>query len=178
MLLTEKGMRELVKRKLKELRKAIDELQQNTTPHTPLPHPRSFKLFDGKEAEILWPAQPDGWYGLKIGIRFFKLGYNDSGYLAEEICKACKYQPTKILKVIRRLEAATEWCRKRTGGRKRAAEEILKQQRKAADALAALYTTNRPTNPAFSEELALRVVTSKLQELSEVVKSLLCVSIP
>ena len=170
-MMLKESLHELIESKLLKLRLAIRELERQTIPHTPLPFPRFFKLLDEK---LVWPARFNNLCSIKIDNQdsFFLITPD----LIEDICKACEYKPSKILKVIRRIEAAAEWCRKRAEGRKRAAEEILKQQRKAADALAALYTANRPTNPApvFSEELALRVVTSKLQELSEVVKSLLC----
>jgi len=131
-------LHELIEIKLKELRKAIYELQQQTIPHTPLPRPKVFKLFSGKDDKIIWPHRPDDLYTIKAGDRDYDFEYGVEKHVVEKICKVCKYQPAKILQVIRRLEAAIEWCKRRTEGRKRAAEEILKQQTKAIDTLNAM----------------------------------------
>lgn len=58
--------------------------------------------------------------------------------VAELICYACKWQPRLILRAVRRIEAATRWCEARAAGRKRAAEEILRQQAEAEEKLAAM----------------------------------------
>jgi len=136
-------MHGLVREKLIELRKAIDELLEETIPHTPLPHSKTFKLLDeGTDRQIVWPAYPDRWDEIQVcyfdKYSTFYLGYTDYDYKAKLICKLCNYDSQKVLKLIRRLEAAIEWCKKRTEGRKRAAEEILKQQKKAVDTLTAL----------------------------------------
>jgi len=76
---------------------------------------------------------------MKVGNEEYCLQYGGGEhYIIEKICKMCKYQPAKILKVIRRIEAAVEWCKRRTKGRKRTAEEILRQQKKAVDVITAL----------------------------------------
>jgi len=131
-------LHELVEAKLKELRKAIYELQQQTIPHTPLPRPKIFILFNHKDDKIIWPARLNDLYTIKVGDYDYGFEYGVEKHEVEKICKVCKYQPAKVLQVIRRIEAAIEWCRKRTEGRKRAAEEILKQQKKAIDTLNAI----------------------------------------
>lgn len=50
---------------------------------------------------------------------------------AEAICEACKWQPRLILRSLRRIEAAIRWCEARAAGRKRASEEIRRQQKAA-----------------------------------------------
>lgn len=52
---------------------------------------------------------------------------------AEAICASCKWQPRLILRSLRRIESAIRWCEARAAGRKRAAEEILRQQKAAAE---------------------------------------------
>jgi len=136
MTTVQEQLHKLVEFKLKELRKAIYELQQHTIPYTPLPRPKVFKLFN-KEL-IVWPNRPDDLYTIKVGDCNYDFEYGVENHVVEKICKVCKYQPAKILKVIHRIDAAIEWCRKRTEGRKRAAEEILKQQKKAVDTLNAI----------------------------------------
>jgi len=135
-------LHELVEAKLRELRRAIYELQQHTVPYTPLPRPKVFKLFDDGNVQIIWPSRlsnlSDGLYTIRIGDYEYSFQYSVEIYPVRKICEACGYQPAKILKVIRRIDAAIEWCKRRTEGRKRAAEEILKQQTKAIDILNAI----------------------------------------
>jgi len=163
------SLHELIESKLLELRLAIRELQCQTIPHTPLPFFRSFKLLDER---LIWPARFDDLCSMKINNKNSPLLITSS--LVKDICEVCEYKPSKILKVIRRLEAAAEWCRKRAEGRKRAAEEILRQQKKAVDELIKLGVTYGLTNPTSTEELEVQLVALKLQELSEIVKDLLC----
>jgi len=143
MFLSKKEIQELVKKKIEELHEAINKLQEQTIPYTSLPHPRTFKLLN-ENVKIVWPGQPKDWYGVKVGEHIFRLGL-ENNHIANMICEACKYQPAKILRVIRRIDAATEWCKRRTEGRKRAVEEILKQQKKAVDALTALAVAYKLT---------------------------------
>ena len=135
MTTVQEQLHKLVEFKLEELRKAICELRQHTIPHTPLPRPKVFKLFND---EIIWPHRSNDLYTIKVNNRDYDFEYGVENHVVQKICEVCKYQPAKILKVIRRIEAAAEWCRKRAEGRKRAAEEILKQQKKAVDTLTAL----------------------------------------
>jgi len=105
-------LHELVEAKLKELHKTIYELRQQTIPYTPLPRPKIFKLFNNKDDEIIWPARLDDLYTIKAGDRDYGFAYGIEKHVVEKICKVCKYQPAKILQVIRRLEAAIEWCKR------------------------------------------------------------------
>jgi len=164
------SLHELIESKLLELRLAIRELQCQTIPHTPFPFFKSFKLFDER---LVWPARFDDLCSIRIDGRDSPFFITSS--LIEDICEVCEYKPSKILKVIRRLEAAAEWCRKRAKGRKHAAEEILKQQKKAVDELINLGIACGLTNltSTFNEKLATQLVILKLQELSEIVKDLL-----
>ena len=141
-VITQEQLHKIIEAKLTELRSAIYELRQQTIPHTPLPRPKVFKLFND---EIIWPHRSDDLYTIRVGDRDYDFEYGVEYHVVEKICKVCKYQPAKILKVIRRLEAATEWCKRRTEGRRRAAEEILKQQKKAVDALTALAVAYKLT---------------------------------
>jgi hypothetical protein len=56
---------------------------------------------------------------------------------AEQILKLLGYQPRNVLRALRRIQAATAWCQARAQGRRRAAREILHQQRAAAAILEA-----------------------------------------
>ena len=56
---------------------------------------------------------------------------------SDSLLAVCGHQPRKVLRCLRRIQAATAWCYARAEGRKRAAEEILRQQQGAADTLKA-----------------------------------------
>jgi len=111
----------IVEKYLKELREARKELLSETTPSTPLPRPRRF-WFTRKH---YFPY--DDFNHVATCKSFCSLA-NFLDDLAQEICEVCEWQPRKILRAIRRIAAAAEWCRKRAEGRKRHAEEILRQQ--------------------------------------------------
>ena len=85
-------------------------------------------------------------YTLKVGEKKCWIRFDiEIESTAKKICELFYYQPARILKVSRWLESVTEWCKKRTEGRKRAAEEILKQQKKAVDVITALSVTRKLT---------------------------------
>jgi len=151
--------------KLADVRKAIYELLQQTVPYTPLPCFKFFRFLD-EYAEIVWPSHEDlriinGVYVVQelytVEEWFTILDATESLYTlrieenkcwiwfdieiertAEKICELFCYQPARILKVSQWLESIIEWCKKRAEGRKRAAEEILKQQKKSVDIITAL----------------------------------------
>ena len=151
--------------KLADVRKAVYELLQQTVPYTPLPCFKFFKFFD-KHAEIVWPGCEDlqvvngiylveelytveEWftiadaieslYTLKVEEKKCWIWFDiEIENTAKKICELFCYHPARILRVSHWLESITEWCKKRTEGRKRAAEEVLKQQKKAVDVITAL----------------------------------------
>jgi len=112
----------IVEKYLRRLREARKELLSETTPPTPLPRPRRF-WFTHKH---YFPYDAD-FNHVATNKSFCSLAHFLDD-LAQEICEACGWQPRRILRAIRRIAAAAEWCRKRAEGRKRHAEEILRQQ--------------------------------------------------
>jgi len=128
------------------LYRAQEALRGNTSPYTPPPRFRRFHL----AGEIVWP------YADKVGDRPDKIGAakcsdhrgydnwhlpsdpNSSIEAAKCLLKECRYQPRLVLRALRRIEAAIAWCQARTEGRRRAAEEILRQQAKALETLEAM----------------------------------------
>ncbi len=127
-------MKELISSALGELRKAAESMTEELSPHVPLPRVRTFEFAPG----IVWPGESpgegnQGWY------KYARVnGYQVSlGDVAEKITKKTGGQPRKVLRALRRIEAATEWCRRRAEGRRRAAQEILRQQSRAVAALEA-----------------------------------------
>jgi len=134
---------ELVREKLQELEHVADILLRQTIPYTPLPRPRFFKI-----GPYTWPYVDD--YDRKISYNKLKAEKGYYEYLknaATSLCDYCKYQPAKVVKVIRQIEYAIEWCKKRTEGRQRAAEEIIKQQKKAYDILVSQVVAKKLQNP-------------------------------
>ncbi len=118
-----------------ELADAVQELLAPTYPTTPLPRPREFKI-----GRYVWPYVPEPgdvrWWTVYKGQHYYSLknpwwGKPDAPVAA--LLEECKYQPARILRVAEQIRAAAEWCRKRAAGRRRHAEEILRQQRQAVE---------------------------------------------
>jgi hypothetical protein len=119
------------------LDRAVNQLEQNTVPSTPMPRHRVFHITHN----IVWPVAWDGkpsWKTIyfEASKKSCSIEY-ECKTVASNIAKSCGYQPRKILAVLRRLQAATAWCEARAEGRRRMAEEILRQQAGAVEALSA-----------------------------------------
>jgi hypothetical protein len=128
------------------LDRAVNQLKQSTVPRTALPRPRVFRI----TRNVVWPQVRDTGTtgtGPYWKVLYFEFEENRKGrsieyeYMrreaAELIARSCGYQPRKILAALRRLQAATAWCYARAEGRKRQAEEILRQQKSALEVLEA-----------------------------------------
>jgi len=124
----------LIESAIVALNRAVDQLKQNTVPGTAMPRPRVFHI----TRNVVWPNNDPGWKTIRFeeSGRSRWLNYCPAD-LAAMIVKSCGYQPRKILAALRRLQAATAWCYARAEGRKRAAEEILRQQKSALEVLEA-----------------------------------------
>jgi hypothetical protein len=116
---------------LADLEAAANKMKQNTSPVTPLPRVRRFEIVAGK---ITWPNQDELRSMFALGKTTF-LGDWNRKYVIKNIIEACGGQPRLILRALRRIQAATAWCEARAEGRQRAAEEILRQQARAVEAL-------------------------------------------
>lgn len=134
-----KMYKKLIKESLLRLRHAAEEIEQQTMPTTPMPRARIFHICK----DISWPsikiktnAVADWNYIAFKENRSLSLEYYPRE-ATDRIIKKCHYQPRKILRALRRIEAATAWCYARAEGRKRAAEEILRQQASALEILEA-----------------------------------------
>ncbi|HOL18559.1 MAG TPA: hypothetical protein PLY40_09785 [Bacillota bacterium] len=124
------------------LNRAVDQLKQSTVPRTAMPRPRVFRI----TRNVVWPQVHDTGTGpLLWKVLFFEESGKSRSIeyeyvrreVAEMIARSCGYQPRKILAALRRLQAATAWCYARAEGRKRQAEEILRQQASALEILEA-----------------------------------------
>ena len=125
------------------LDRAVNQLKQSTVPRTAMPRPRVFRI----TRNVVWPQVRDTGTGPYWKVLYFEFEESRKGrsieyeYMrreaAEMIARSCSYQPRKILAALRRLQAATAWCYARAEGRKRAAEEILRQQASALEILEA-----------------------------------------
>jgi len=112
---------------IEQLRVASKKLEEPTYPQTPRVRPRVFRLV----GEYTWSAAD--FDIIQRGERWQWLGPQAAGKLLE----VCGYQPRKVLRLLRRIQAATAWCKARRKGRERMAQEILRQQQKALEALEA-----------------------------------------
>jgi len=129
----------LIETALRELGSAVKVMVRPTFPATSEPRPRIFSFSDG----LLWPYvakgkvswnkfhRPDEYYFYSIGGEFC------DRRSVIKIINECGGQPRKVLRALRRIRAATAWCYARAEGRKRQAEEILRQQASAVEALEA-----------------------------------------
>ena len=112
------------------LHEAANGLRKKIVPRTPLPRPRAFWIVPG---QVAWPYQDDL---DRVSVR----GYGEvctTARTAERIAELCGFQPRRILRALRRIQAAEAWCRARIEGRRRAAEEIVRQQARAVSVLEA-----------------------------------------
>jgi len=119
----------------RQLRRAEDRFQEPTIPHTPLGRPRVFRI-----ARFFWPVKtraPGGlrqahlgflqWTGKQDNARGAPGPYSFEVAIID-ILNWTGNQPRRVWRVIRQINAVIAWCEKRAAGRKRAAEEILRQQ--------------------------------------------------
>ena len=118
---------------LEDLEAAVDKLEKDTIPYTPIPRIRKFEIVPRK---MTWPYKKD--------LRSFLTEAHVYGLerwkrknVSTIIIALCRAQPRLILRALRRIQAATAWCEARAEGRRRAAEEILRQQARAVEALEA-----------------------------------------
>ena len=116
----------LVTAALEDLNSAAEKMVAQTTPATPMPRPRIFIICETVSWPFLRSDSSPCW------DRVATINSSTSNII---VC--CKKQPRLILRAIRRIQAATAWCKARTEGRRRQAEEILRQQSAAVEALEA-----------------------------------------
>ncbi|MEM2615661.1 MAG: hypothetical protein QXO44_02830 [Thermoplasmatales archaeon] len=118
------GMEKLLRIKLKQLEEVSREFSKDTIPPTPLPRLKNFRL----EKEIAVYMESNTAHLSINGLTFSPGCSLDT--IAFVIVRHLGYKPRDVLRFIRRIEAITDWFRRRTEGRKRMAEEILRSQRK------------------------------------------------
>ncbi len=126
---------------LVELAEGIEQMLAETNPHTPLPRPRVFKI----QRRFLWPridgrvnwwvmVGRGGWPWYEVDPRYFhREASNPAEGLVKALLQASGCQPARVIQAAAQIRAAAEWCRKRAEGRRRHAEEILRQQRRAVE---------------------------------------------
>lgn len=138
MILMNREIEGLIEEALIQLGRAVQEMMKPTRPATPLPRERIFEF----APEVVWPYC----YGGRVdfakataGGYWYALPTQRGGapHLVQSICRGCNDQPRRLLRALRRIQAATAWCLARAEGRRRAAQEILRQQAKALSILEA-----------------------------------------
>lgn len=130
------GYEDLLWQALFDLRAEVEELLRDTKPETPLPRWRLFTLAPG----IYWPCQGNPRMAQAEGctLSLPRRGETRDCWLVNALMRACRGQPRLILRALRRIEAATAWCRARRAGRERMVQEILRQQAGAVETLETL----------------------------------------
>jgi hypothetical protein len=130
-----KEWEELIRGAIKRLLAAYRDMIEPTYPQTPLPRPRKFHLVDGGT----WSTE----HHHRIALENGSAVWLENNQAAKELLGICGYQPRKVLRLLRRIQAATAWCEARRKGRERLAQEILRQQKKALEILEAESTIRK-----------------------------------
>ena len=116
-----------------QLNYAVEHLKTERKPVPPMPRPHIVHICEG----VTWPDIEQGtrWNMIKTCDKVIYFSRASNLNAAEKILNNCGHQPRKILRALRRIQAATTWCYARAEGRKRQSEEILRQQASAVEAL-------------------------------------------
>lgn len=138
--MTKEEMFTVIRSAVTDLQKAGSALEEATVPQTNMPRPRIFEITDS----ITWPyiATDENkiyWQNIQVGARR-GLYYISTGDVSRYIGDTCGWEPRKVLRAVRRLQAAAAWCRARADGRQRMAQEIVRQQSRAVEKLKAELT--------------------------------------
>jgi len=148
--------KEVLQAALGDFLASVCEMLAPTEPSTPPPRPRVFELAPGvwwprykrETGEVDWfvlsfadpPASFDRRLRVGDGRVYCVSYYGDRQDAAEFFLEKCGSKPRLVLRTLRRIQAAAAWCRARAEGRKRMAEEILRQQAASVQALEAERT--------------------------------------
>jgi len=134
----------LIQAALCELKEAAQKMVEDTVPATPLPRPRRFVFVRGVEYPYINKKGEPNWESVKVGGNEGYLPGSISYYcnVTHDIAARTQFKPRNVLRAIRRIQAATEWCKARHKGRLRAAKEVVKQQKKAYEILEAELAIN------------------------------------
>lgn len=147
---------------LGQLARACRSLITYTRPEVPVPRARQFYIADS----TVWPGNdrfnlviyvpdmsdvvihrqkepaPRDWWSMTEleGSKWQRTR------AAKAICGMCRWQPKLMLRALRRIEAAARWCEARAAGRKRAAKEIRRQQKAAAEKMESVVALRKMAN--------------------------------
>lgn len=135
--------RELLKAAINDLRPAVGELTEKTTPPVPMPRPRIFRVIQTATTTVEWPARTDtaiAWNQFAVNSchtssRVSWVG--EPSTVINVIIEETTGRPKLMLRALRRIQAATAWCQARAEGRRRMAVEIARQQQRTTDILVA-----------------------------------------
>jgi hypothetical protein len=135
---------ELLSEALDQLWRAMMKLTRPTLPQTPLPRPPAKPVRVTREVELRVEIENSR----SVAVRVFADGYcleslrvwDTTTYTVDHSDLARKMipylsRPRALANCLRRLQWLTVWMYKRAEGRRRAAEEILRQQRKWVEKL-------------------------------------------
>ncbi len=126
-----------VREALARLCDAVSQLHAKPYLAVPLPRPRVFVFVQTDTGPVRWPSRrgSEADFGVvdACGREYYLYRVpKGTSELPEVIVKLCGERPRAVLRAIRRIEAAAEWCLRRAEGRRRMAVEILRQQERFA----------------------------------------------
>jgi hypothetical protein len=131
----------LIRKALNALSLAEAEMLAPTHPKTQLGRFRKYIIAANQKLgkHVSWPVFDSAGSYKPTCFHFGSEILNYSGSyvntVAYSLFEISKGHPRRILRVINNIQATTNWCSMRAAGRKRAAEEIIRQQAKAAQVL-------------------------------------------
>ena len=140
------AMVELFADALERVGKARRELMQDTVPPTPLPRFRYFRL-TGSGWYVEYPAsneRGEPWYETIRVVRRSSSHtvnlYSNAPANLKRFVDMVGYSPASIVRLVRWLESIERWMLARAEGRRRHAQEILRQQQHATDEFERMLT--------------------------------------
>lgn len=118
---------------LKDLWKAVKALQHEieTKPSGGQIRWRRFYF----TPDVYWPDKDNDTNYVQLGDTGKFL--SDTQVIAKIIIARCQYNPKRILRALRRIQAATRWCQMRAEGLRRAREQLWKNHAKAVETIMA-----------------------------------------
>ncbi len=146
--MTKNEIIDLINKEVASLEQAIGDMLADTFPQTSPPRPRFFAI----TPTIIWPFRGKKstdieWKSVAYTADGCKESIGLTSYIFRDIILEYCTSPTRGLRVLMQLQAARAWCQARAEGRRRAAQEVLRQQRASIEKLQAIQVLETMGKP-------------------------------
>lgn len=139
----EKNMLTFIKHYVDEMERHIDLLGRQTSPPTPMPRPKRF-VIRGLDGIAYWPAHDRNgfthWHAILCNGKDGKSEYFIQLWMKgveQTLLERCEFKPSNAYALVESMKQVIRWLQKRTEGRQRQAQEILRQQQRYVDLIEA-----------------------------------------